>query len=153
MGKEVQVTEESHKSLAKSLFNSVWELLDDPKRSQSEEINMVHMAHASRYHWGKVGGPVQFTRGEWQISRVYSVLKRGEPALFHAKESLRICEDNEIGDLDLAFVYEALARAYSVTGETILLDKYLSQAMEASESIENEDNKKYLLSELDTITE
>ena len=42
---------------------------------------MLHAAHASRFHWGEVGEPVNFARGEWQISRVYAVLGRPEPAI------------------------------------------------------------------------
>jgi hypothetical protein len=35
---------------------------------------MIHSAHASRYHWQAVGDASDKAIGEWQISRVYSVL-------------------------------------------------------------------------------
>jgi len=41
---------------------------------------MIHAAHASRFHWGEIGKPINLGRGEWQISRVYSVLNRPESA-------------------------------------------------------------------------
>ena len=53
---------------------------------------MIHAAHASRYHWGEVGDDVNLARGEWQCSRVYAVLGRGEPALWHARRCVEIAE-------------------------------------------------------------
>ena len=50
---------------------------------------MIHAAHASRHHWAAVGTGVNLARGEWQISRVYVTLGRGEPALFHAGAASR----------------------------------------------------------------
>ena len=73
------------RQLAAGLFNQVWALLEKPDRSAGDDDQMVHAAHASRYHWGMVGGPVQWARGEWQCSRVYAVLGRVEPALHHAR--------------------------------------------------------------------
>jgi len=39
---------------------------------------MLHMAHASCYHWSIIGTPLEIERGEWQVSRVHSVLKLSE---------------------------------------------------------------------------
>ena len=49
---------------------------------------MIHAAHAARYHWSKVGTKANLARGEWQVSRVYTVLERPEPALYHAHRCL-----------------------------------------------------------------
>ena len=72
---------------------------------------MLDAPHASRFHWGEVGTAVNLARGEWQVSHVYAVLNRAEPALYHARRCLAICEANAIGDFDLAYAYEAIARA------------------------------------------
>lgn len=141
-----------HRKLAVDLFNHVWELLEKSDRSQQEDDEMVHAAHASRYHWGLVGTPLNFARGEWQISRVYSVLGRPEPALFHAHRCLEICQENGIGDFDLAYAYEALARAYNVAGKPGESRHYLVLATEASEAIAEQEDKDLLLSDLGTIS-
>ena len=142
----------AHRELAIDLFNRVWGLLDKTDRTVEEDDTMVHAAHASRYHWGEVGTPLEFERGEWQISRVYSVLKRPQPALHHAKRCLEICEANGIGgDFDLAFAYEALARAYAVAGEATRSREFVSLAEKAAEAIEDEGNRKYTLSELTSV--
>ena len=91
------------------LFNEVWRLLE----SREDDDRMLHAAHASRFHWGEAEEctPENLARGEWQVSRVYTVLRRAEPAIWHAQRCLEHCEENGIGDWDLAYAFESLARA------------------------------------------
>ena len=148
---ELSEEDKIHKKFAVNLFNRTWDLLAKKDRTEEEIDEMIHSAHASRYHWGQIGKPIHFERGEWQISRVYSVLNKAEPALHHAKRCLDICTNNDIGDFDIAFAYEAMARAYSVAGNNDKKEKYLKLAKDASDKIEKEDDKKYFLSELESI--
>lgn len=141
----------NHRQLAVDLFNHTWELLDKSERTQADVDEMIHAAHASRYHWSQAGTAVNLTRGEWQISRVYSVLGRGEPAHYHARRSLEICQENKIGDFDLAFAYEALARAASVSGDAKAVKENLALAKAAGEKIAEQDDKEYFFAELENI--
>ncbi|MGE8203490.1 hypothetical protein ACQKP0_02920 [Heyndrickxia sp. NPDC080065] len=145
------ISEEIHKKLAIQCFNQVWDLLEKTERSQTDDDTMIHKAHASRYHWGIVGAPVNFSRGEWQISRVYSVLKRPEPAIFHAKRNLEICLEHGIEDFDLAFAFEALARAHQVAGNKNEVNHYKDLALEASKNIKKEGDRNHFLNDLNTI--
>jgi len=120
------------------------------ERSLEDDLKMIHIAHASRYHWGVVGGPLQFERGEWQISRVYSVLDRSEPTLYHAKKCLALCKENDIGDFDLSFAYEAMARAYRLSGEEDKHNQYYEEAEKAGKLIKDKGNREYFFSELKT---
>ena len=140
-----------HRQLAVDLFNHTWELLDKADRTQADVDEMIHAAHASRYHWSQAGTALHLARGEWQISRVYSVLKRGEPALYHARRSLEICRDNGFGDFDLAFAFEAQARAASIAGDRQAAAEYHLLAKEAGEQIAEQDDKDYFSAELETI--
>jgi hypothetical protein len=142
---------ELHRKFAVDLFNLTWNLLDKKDRSQEEDDKMIHAAHASRFHWGEIGTSLEFERGEWQISRVYSVLKRNEPALYHAKRCLEICKKNNIGDFDIAFAYEALARAYAVAGLEAQCQGNMELARNAGQQIKKEDDRNYFLNELKTI--
>jgi len=144
-------TEEEHRKFAAELFNLTWSLLDKKDRTREEDDKMVHAAHASRYHWGEIGKPLEFERGEWQISRVYSVLRRSEPALYYAKRSLEICKENNIGDFDIAFAYEAMARANAVAGNRTERDKYVKLAEQAGQQIKKKEDRDYFLSELKTV--
>jgi hypothetical protein len=151
MSEEKKHSEEEHKKFAVDLFNLTWSLLDKKNRTKDEDDKMIHAAHASRFHWGEIGAPLHFERGEWQISRAYSVLKRSEPALYHAKRCLEICKENNIRDFDIAFAYEAMARACAIAGNKIECEKYTKLAREAGEQIKKKEDRDYFFSELKTI--
>ncbi|CRK55605.1 hypothetical protein [Alloactinosynnema sp. L-07] len=85
-----------HRELARTLFNSVWDLLDRTDRGPADDDRMIHMAHASRYHWGEVGTAQNLIRGEWQCARVYAVLGRSEPALWHGQRALALCKEHGV---------------------------------------------------------
>jgi hypothetical protein len=142
---------QTHRRLAAELFNRVWSLLEQPDRDQAADDMMLHAAHASRHHWGEVGAPVNLARGEWQVSRVYAILGRAEPALYHARRCLEICEAHGIGDFDLAFAYEALARASAVAGQNRERDRYVELARKAGERIAEEDDRAIFAADLATV--
>jgi DNA-binding transcriptional MerR regulator len=81
-------TATDERALASQLYNDTWRLLEKETRTPAEDDRMIHSAHASRFHWDNVGDDQNRAIGEWQCSRVYSTLGRGEPALFHARRCL-----------------------------------------------------------------
>jgi tetratricopeptide (TPR) repeat protein len=129
----------------------VWTLLEKEDRTVEEDDRMLHMAHASRYHWGQIGTVENRSRGEWQCSRVYAVLGRAEPAMHHAKRTLEICQEHGIGDFDLAFAYEALARAGAVDGDKDQARAWTEQALAAAEEIAEDEDRELVLSDLEAI--
>jgi hypothetical protein len=149
----VTTEQEWHEKSAKALFNLTWDLLEKADRTPDEDDKMVHAAHASRFHWGEIGTPLEFERGEWQISRVYSVLNRPEPALYHAQRCLAICQENAIEDFDIAFAYEAMARAYAVAGDAVKSNKYITLGKQAAEQIEDAGDRDYFAGELEGVSE
>ena len=82
-----------HRKFAVNCFNGTWDLIEKKDRTPEDDTDMIHMAHASRYHWGQIGTPLNFARGDWQISRVYAILGQGENALTYAKSSLHHCKE------------------------------------------------------------
>ena len=117
-------------------------------RSVEQDDEMVHAAHASRYHWGEVGDAANRARGEWQCARVYSVLGRAEPAQHHARRCLEICQANAIGDWDLAAAYEAIARAALVAGDESGRARYTALAREACDAIADEEDRRVIEADL-----
>lgn len=140
-----------HRKLAVELFNLTWDLMDKTDRSPVETDRMIHAAHASRYHWEIVGQPVNLARGEWQVSRVYAILQRAEPCLFHAGRCLQITLDHNLQDFDLAFAYESMARAYRLAGNAPETENYLSLAEKAGAKIKDPEDRSYFMGELATI--
>jgi len=145
------IDQAARRQLAVDLFNHVWTLLDTDPRTPAQDVEMIHAAHTSRHHWGEVGAPVNVARGEWQISRVYAVLKMAESARYHAQRVLDICQDNGIGDWDLAFAFEALARAHAVAGEAGKARHYTDRALAAVADITDEEDRALVLADLETI--
>jgi tetratricopeptide (TPR) repeat protein len=144
---------EEQRTLAAETFNRGWRLLDKSGRTQDEDDEMLHGAHASRYHWIGAGTRVNAARGEWQCARVYAVLGRAEPALHHARRCLELCESvrDDLDPFDLPFAYEALARAHAVAGELEEARRWAERARAAGEAIEDEDDRALLESDLATI--
>ncbi len=145
------ITPEQHRQLGIDLFNYTWTLIDRPDRSTEEGDEMIHVAHASAYHWRQVGEPLNFARSDWLLSRVYALLDRPEAAIYHGHHSLAICQIEGIGDFDLAFAYEALARAHAIAGQSADARRFLNQAREAGQRISEDDDRQYFMSELESI--
>ena len=140
-----------HRRLGVELFNRTWALLDKKRRSPSEDDEMLHAAHASRYHWGRAGGPLNVSIGEWQISRVYAVLGRPEPALFHGRRALEVARRGHLGRFYVAYGYEALARAAAVAGRVRDRDRWWKKARRTGESVRDADDRRMLFEDLASI--
>ena len=143
----------TRRKLAAELFNHTWTLLEKPDRTLEQDDEMIHSAHASRYHWGEIEGrePVHLARGEWQCSRVYAVLGRAEPALWHARRCLAINEANDTADWDLASAYEAMARAYLTAGDTAQVAMWKARATAALDGIADADDREVVEGDLATL--
>ncbi len=140
-----------HKKLAIELFNQTWDLMEKEDRNQAETDRMINSAHASRYHWEIAGDAVNIARGEWQISRVYAIMGRTESCLYHANRCMEVTLENDLKDFDLAFAYEAMARACNLAGDDVETAKYLTLAKDAGTQIEKKEDRDYFFSELHTI--
>jgi len=143
----------TRRQLAKDLFNHTWTLLEKPDRTPAEDDEMIHSAHASRYHWGEpgVGEPVNLARGEWQCSRVYAVLGRAEPALWHARRCVALNEAGGYADWDIASAYEAMARAYLAAGDLVEVAAWKAKATAAMDGIADKDDRDLIEGDLATL--
>ena len=146
------VDKEARRRLAIDLFNQTWTLLETVDRTPEQDDEMLHGAHASRYHWGEVGDAANRARGEWQCSRVYVTLGRAEPALHHARRCLAICEANGIKDWDLAAAYEAVARASRLAGDADGLARYRQLATDQLDRIADPEDRKIIEADVATLT-
>jgi len=145
------LTPEEERQVAVDLFNHTWELLGMPGRTTEQDDRMLHAAHASRFHWERVGTPTNLAVGEWQCSRVYSVLGRGEPALHHARRCLAICEEGGVAPFYLAEAHEAIARALAVVGDREGAAQAEADARRVAEAIEDEEERQMLEQDLATL--
>jgi DNA-binding transcriptional MerR regulator len=144
---------EDERRLAAALFNHVWALLETPNRTAVQDDELLHAAHASRHHWGQVGKPVNWARGEWQCSRVYSVLGRSEPALHHARRCLELAEEHDLGPFDTGAAHEALARAHRVAGDPAACARHVALARALADQLTDPETQQILTADLDDLDE
>jgi DNA-binding transcriptional MerR regulator len=164
-GKEPIVTEaiqsaetldrEGHRRLGIDLFNHVWTLIETPDRTPEQTDEMIHAAHASRYHWSQAGTLANLARGEWQVSRVYSTLGRGEPALWHARRAVELAEAaaaaGAADDWDVPAALEGLARAHAVAGEVEAGAAARDRARAALAAVEDAGDRELIEQDLATL--
>ena len=143
----------AHRQLGVDAFNHVWTLLEKRDRTREEDDEMLHEAHASTYHWLKAPEcrPENRARGEWICSRTYTELGRAEPALHHARRCLKLCEEHGIGDWDIAFAHEALARAYAIAGRAEKARRHEERARELGAAIAQEEDREHLFEALEKL--
>jgi hypothetical protein len=126
------------RQLGVDLFNETWRLMG----TREDDERMVNCAHASAYHWSVAPEckPENRARSEWLVSRVYTVVGRVEPAHAHAEQCLALCEGNGLADWDLAFGYEALARASRAGGDAEAARRFvdLARSVEIAETEDRE---------------
>jgi hypothetical protein len=148
---EKMTLDEFHKKIAIDTNNGIWPTLDKDRPTKEELEEALHMAHTSLYHWSKIGQPINIARGEYMVSRAYCAFSWAKPALYHAQRCLKITEETGIGDFDLAFAYEVMARAYQAAGMKKECRKYRELTQKATDAIKGEEDRKICQSELDKI--
>ena len=137
---------ELHRKIARECFNETWNYLDKRARDSREEQPMLHLAHASRYHWSYVGNAQNFAIGDWQISRVYADINQPHLALNFAKSALAICEKDNLPKVIIS-AYEGLARAYAVAKDQQSAKNYINKAREQLARLTSDDEDKKVYSE------
>ena len=142
----------NHHYMAIEMNNQIWSLLDKKDRSEQDDIRMINYAKASLYHWRKSDkySIVNEQRGQWLISHVYAILGKSDEALSYAKETLDITEDNNLKDFDLAYAYETMARAHSISNNQNESKEWYKKVKIAGDLIEGEKDKEYFLLDLNS---
>lgn len=145
----------AHRHLGVTLFNHVWSLLETTDRTASQVDEMIHAAHASRFHWSRAGTIVNLARGEWQCSRVYAVLGRAEPAVWHARRCVEYAEAatkaGEAGDWDLPSAHEAMARACAVAGDRSEARRWHDLALDGLTRVTDAEDRRIIEQDLATL--
>jgi len=141
--------EGAHQHFAKTLNGQVWELLQKPDRSKSENERMIYAAHASGFHWLEVGTGLHHQRAEWLIAHVYTELGLADSALRHASRCLELTNEFEdsMQDFDWAYAYEGVARANALAGNRDLASEYVQLAEKAGQAISGDEDRSIFLSD------
>jgi hypothetical protein len=66
--------------------------IEERNRSPEEDVVLINAAHASLYHWSRIGTPENIQNGHWMCSHVYTILNRHESSLYHAIKCVELTE-------------------------------------------------------------
>lgn len=143
--------EESHKHFSKHCFNRAWDLIDKTNRTPEENQQMIHLAHASLWHWSERPDctPKNLSIGYWQLARIYALVGDGNSAAKYA----RICLEKTPKEdpFLMGYANEALARAELILGNKEEAKKHQAEALLFWEGIPDAEDKQMLLRDLESL--
>lgn len=145
----------AHRYFSVRCFNKAWDLIDHDSRSPEQDEEMLQLSMASLWHWNQREDctDTNLSIANWQISRVYAVLGRGDEARRYAKFCLEVSQRQGVGLFYLAYAYEALSRAEKVVGNRAEMQEFRATALSLAGEITDVDSREMLLSDLKTISE
>ena len=144
---------ETHRAIGVALYNRTRDLLELEERSPAQDDEVIDSAHASAWHWRRVGNAATAARGHWLCSRAYAVLGRGESAVHHARRAGEILAAGGEGieDWDAAAAAEAMARARAVNGDTAGASEWKMRAIALLEGIADVEDRAVIEGDLATL--
>ncbi len=140
-----------HKHFAADCFNNTWSFIDKPDRTSEEDEQMILLALSSLWHWTQREDCTQqnLSVGYWLAARVHALVGRPDDARRYGQRSLECAAEAE--PFYAGYAYEALARAEQVAGNHTESAEYLESARQLADKVDDEDSKKMLLDDLDSI--
>jgi len=120
-----------HKRFAAECNNRAWDL-STAERSPADDREMLDVAHAAAWHWGKVGTELNRMRATMLLAEVHALLGMGERALAHAEES---------PDWEIAFSHAIYAHAAHVAGRAAEHRDAYAQAEAALAAIADDEDR------------
>ncbi len=141
----------AHKYFSVQCFNSAWGLIEKKDRTAEDNEQMIQLAQASLWHWSQREDKTDrnMSIGYWQASRIYALVGEAGNARKYGQLCLEYSKDDE--PFYLGFACEALARAEMIAGDQAKMKKYLQEAQKQAQAVSNDDEKKMLLDDLETI--
>jgi hypothetical protein len=106
-----------HRRFAAAANNRAWGL-SVQTRDASEDQEMLNAAHASAWHWTKVGTELNRMRATMLLAEVHALLGLGQSALAYAEEMRTYFIGVQSPDWEVAFVHVVHAHAASAAGKT-----------------------------------
>jgi hypothetical protein len=145
------MTSADERAIAVELYNSTWTLLEQESCTPDEDDRMLHMTHASRFHWDNAGNDQNRAIGEWQVSRVYNALGRGEAAVLHAVRAIAYASREGVEDWVLASAHEGLARAHALAGDHEAARAARDEALALAHRIADAEDRDVVLADIESL--
>ena len=129
-----------HKRFAAECNNRAWEL-STAARSAADDREMLDLAHASAWHWGKVGTELNRMRATTLLAEVHALLGMGERALAEAEEMRAYFLARQTPDWEIAICHAIYAHAAHVAGRAAEHRDAYAQAEAALAAIAGDEDR------------
>ena len=133
-----------HQHFSAHGFNEAWNYLDKPDRSAEDDAMLLHLVHASLWHWLQREDckPQNLSIGYWQVARAYAVI--GDAV--NAKRFGDLCLKHSANETPffLGYAHEALARAAKVAGDAVTMKQHLAEATKLAAQMTEADERAML---------
>jgi hypothetical protein len=126
-----------HRRFGIECNNRAWRLSEASSRSNAEDEEMLHAAHAAALHWSKVGTELNAARAEMLLGHVYALLGHGGLAMRYARASFDYFASRDTEPWEIAFAHAVLANAASAADESETHARHYAVARQTGLSLEN----------------
>lgn len=122
--------------------NRAWALAVQP-RSPEEDREMLDAAHASAWHWARVGTELNRMRAMMLLAEVHALLGHGATSMGLAAEMRAyFLANEETPDWELAFTHAIYAHCAHAAGETEAYGAAYREAARALAAVADEEDRR-----------
>jgi len=121
--------------------NRAWRLSELMARSEAEDAEMLDAAHASAFHWGKVGTPQHAARARMLLGHVHALLGNGKPAMQYARGAFDYVMSHDSPPWEVAFAHAVLANAGAAAKEKPVHERHYREARALGEALADEEER------------
>lgn len=112
---------------------------------------MLNAAHASAFHWAKVGTELHHARARMLLGHVYAALGAGPAAQLYAQQSYDYLAAHEPPDWEIAFAHAILAHAAFAAGDKTLHRRHHAKAHELGQAIVDPEDREIFFRTFDQL--
>jgi hypothetical protein len=130
-----------HRRFAVTCNNRAWELIERERRTPAEDHEMLHAAHASAWHWARVGTDLNEARARMLLGMAHALAGDGPLALRYATASFNYFNEHAAPVWEQAFAHLVLAAAAHAAGNRALHAEHYPEAARLGGAIEGEEDR------------
>ena len=140
-----------HRHFAMDSNNRAWELSVEPLTPASSS-ELLNAAHASAWHWDRVGTELNRMRSKMLLAEVHALLGHGDMALAYAEEMRGYFLNKEdTPDWEVAFTHAVFAHAAHAAGALASYQVAYREAAAAIAAIADAKDRAIVLKTFDRI--
>ncbi|HQY89344.1 MAG TPA: hypothetical protein PK402_11845, partial [Tepidisphaeraceae bacterium] len=121
--------------------NEAWRLLESASPSSDEIDRMIHLAHASCFHWLNAGDLLNHLRAQNLLATAYTKANMPTCAVRHAERCLEL--SREAGEkqtaFDRAMVHGCAAKAFRLAGRASDASKHDALLLDLMKKLESDE--------------